>query len=842
MALFIPSPCRDPEPVASDKIRSMKYTIKLFALTAMLGFGTAGASLVSHYTFDETAGTTATDSGPAGANGTIGSNVTLGAPGKFGTAFTFNNDVSQNGIVDMGNAATFTAINASQALTVSVWLKWSPTADNRDCAVFLGSDSAATRYIDVGSTTAGGVYGRTRDAANTTTPFPDLVRGMGLNDGQWHHVAYTTNATTDVTQIYVDGTFLGTTTTPVFTFPAFNNLEIGRLGRGTPADAFSGSVDELRIYDTVLSAGEITSLAGRDPVLGIEDTFSFSNSGLPQTLTIPFSNQGLTNNLVLTAPNPITFVGGDTSLFSVLSYDNNLAPGASGSIRLNFTPNAGGTAAVTVAIASNDPFTPTREVTVSVAVADPVAVIEQTAVDFGTFATPPSPQVKTVSIKNNGAANDLQIFDLLFSGSPVFSTSQTLPVVVSPGATINIPVTFNPAGADGSFTGNVEIVTDSNPTSVFNLPLTAEVKLVNPGAALVSLFTFDDQSNVGKDTGSLQNDGTPQGDAKWTATSRVGTGALLLDGVGDLVDLGTGTGPDYTTNLVSDNDGFTVACWAQVPTTATQDRVRIFSSYANGATTLAEGWGVGRRNTARNLVATAYGRVDYLGAGNSAPPAGDWHHYAYVFRNSPFNRVDFYIDGLLVGSQTAVNTGMNDAATVGFAIGALGRSNAFEGFNGLLDDLRIYSRELTSGNIADLYSSVPSTSPYATWASGFGLNPATTGAYAQDPDHDGLSNSLEYLLGSSPISGASAGQYSSSKTTGGLTVVYRRSIAARTAGFADQVEYSETLAAGSWTTAVHNTGGVTITTAPVDAGTEEVTVTIPSSSTKKFARLKVVAP
>lgn len=184
--------------------------------------------------------------------------------------------------------------------------------------------------------------------------------------------------------------------------------------------------------------------------------------------------------------------------------------------------------------------------------------------------------------------------------------------------------------------------------------------------------------------------GTPVGNAQGTSSARIGTGALLLDGSGDLIDLGTGSGPAYTSQLVDDSDGFTVACWANVPIATTTDRVRFFSSYANGAASLSEGWGIGRRNTSKALAGTTYGKVDFLAPANSAPAAGAWHHYTHVFHNVPVNRIDFYVDAVLVSSQTTTNPGLNDASNVGFAIGALGRSNAFEGFDGLLDDLRIY--------------------------------------------------------------------------------------------------------------------------------------------------------
>lgn len=233
----------------------------LLSLAALSG-QSASAALIAHYTFDETSGTTATDS-VSGANGAIGTNVTLGTTGKYGTAFTFNNDATQAGIVDMGNATPiFNAINTSQTVTISVWMNWSSSTDNRDTVVFLGDSNTSTSYVDLGTlggtntANLGGVYGRTRVSAAQ-----DLLRGSGFNNGAWHHIAYTVNAATDTTQLYIDGSLVGTITTPAFAFQTFNNFEVGRLGRSAPVDGFTGSVDDLRIYDTVLTGGEIATLA-----------------------------------------------------------------------------------------------------------------------------------------------------------------------------------------------------------------------------------------------------------------------------------------------------------------------------------------------------------------------------------------------------------------------------------------------------------------------------------------------------------------------------------------------------------------------------------------------------
>lgn len=806
----------------------------------------ASGGLVSHYTFEETSGTTTADSGPAAATGTIGANVTLGASGKFGKAFTFNNDATQAGIVDMGNATgLFSAINTSKAVTISVWLKWT-TPGVRDSAVFLGDNTASNRYLDVGTVAASnGVYGRIRNGVNSG--YPDLfpTPAAALNTDQWHHVAYTASAVTQASQIYVDGILVGSTTTPAVVWPTlFNNFEIGRLGRSAPTDAYAGSVDELRIYDSVLTASEILALSqgpAGDPSLVVATTASFTGNGQATTFTIPFSNSGATQNLVLTAPTPIVISGDNASLFTVSSYSNNVAPGASGEIKLGFNPSGSGIFHSTLTIASNDSLVPSRQVAVTVEVIDPVAVVTPTSINFGSFASPPTSESRDITITNTGGASALTIFDVVMNGSPAFSSPVVLPVIIPAGQSKTVPIVFAPGGADGTFAGRVDLYMDGYNQTLVSVSLSADVKLVNPSGSLVSHFTFDNAANPGDDSGPLDNDGTVVGDAAWNADARVGSGALKLDGAGDLIDLGTSIGADYTSGLVDDSDGFTVTSWVNVPTTATVDRTRFFSAYANGAATLTEGWGVGRRNTSGALIATTMGRADYLAPNASAPAAGSWHHYAYVFRNVPVNRVDFYIDGVLTNSLTSATTGFNDATTVGFAIGALGRSNAMESFDGLLDDLRIYDRELGAANILDIYNAA-TVSAYASWAQSFGLVVTGNGAPMADPDNDGISNSIEFLLGSSPISGVAANLPVLSKNANNVEVLYRRKLSATGAGFVDRVEYSTLLTSGSWLPAVNGESGVAIQVTPVDATTEEVKVTIPVTGTKNFARLRVVAP
>lgn len=78
-----------------------------------------------------------------------------------------------------------------------------------------------------------------------------------VNDGEWHHVVATFDpSATDQIRLYVDGQLdvAGTTTVPVDT-EADVNVQIGR--RVDDVNSFTGSIDEVRIWDIVLDQGQI---------------------------------------------------------------------------------------------------------------------------------------------------------------------------------------------------------------------------------------------------------------------------------------------------------------------------------------------------------------------------------------------------------------------------------------------------------------------------------------------------------------------------------------------------------------------------------------------------------
>ncbi len=133
---------------------------------------------------------------------------------------------------------------------------------------------------------------------------------------------------------------------------------------------------------------------------------------------------------------------------------------------------------------------------------------------------------------------------------------------------------------------------------------------------------------------------------------------------------------------------------------------------------------------------------------------------------------------------------------------------------------------------------VSSASPYDTWASSYGLDPAGNGAPTANPSGDGVVNLVKFALGGSPNVAGSTSLPTAAASAGNLTFTYHVEVAA-TAQYTIGAESSTDLS--SWTPVVHGTGGATIATSTVDADTDRVVVTLPSAVPRVFVRLRIQA-
>jgi hypothetical protein len=168
------------------------------------------------------------------------------------------------------------------------------------------------------------------------------------------------------------------------------------------------------------------------------------------------------------------------------------------------------------------------------------------------------------------------------------------------------------------------------------------------------------------------------------------------------------------------------------------------------------------------------------------------------------------------------------------------------GFAGIADDSEIIigpnkfvlDYNDTMGNTGSYVTLTANNStPFEDWLATFPeITDPNDRTWSADPDKDGLANMVEYVLLTSPASGSKSALPLAVKSGQNLVLTYTRRKSAEAEGFVSRVEYSQTMAAGSWQIA---TAGMTQVT---DNGTTEtmvVTIPVPEGVTSLFARLQV---
>lgn len=225
----------------------------LLPAALLLGVAQAHAGLVLHYKFDETSGATAADSSGNGNTGTlVGMTGNEWVTGKIDGALSFNPSSFDDRVEVMG----YKGIAGSNARTFSFWLKTSMSS---------GDPSVKNPLMTYGNYTVNGdtMYLYLSNTGKLVADFLgfSVESGSGgLNNGAWRHVAMTlpTGGTSDDVKLYVDGS-LATSGT------GSNSINTGSSWDVTLANdtnfVFDGALDEVRFYNTALSASEISALA-----------------------------------------------------------------------------------------------------------------------------------------------------------------------------------------------------------------------------------------------------------------------------------------------------------------------------------------------------------------------------------------------------------------------------------------------------------------------------------------------------------------------------------------------------------------------------------------------------
>ncbi len=198
------------------------------------------SGLVAAFGFEETTGTVASDASGRGNNGTI--QGATRASGRFGRALSFD---GVNDVVTVADAATLD----SPHVTVSAWV--------------LPTTLSGWRTAVMKEAAAGVVYGL---YAHDNAPNPAMTVGMSGVDhsasgaaplplNTWSHLAATYDGAT--VRLFVNGTQVSTKAISGTLAASANPLRIG--GNSLWVRYFSGTIDEVRVYNRALSAAEISA-------------------------------------------------------------------------------------------------------------------------------------------------------------------------------------------------------------------------------------------------------------------------------------------------------------------------------------------------------------------------------------------------------------------------------------------------------------------------------------------------------------------------------------------------------------------------------------------------------
>jgi len=190
--------------------------------------GNAGAGKIMH------------DCSPMGNNGRI--HGATWTQGKFGKALKFD------GVDDY----VLAPLSHTNSITVAVWINYrSLPSDNP--GVFQaqptsGSDDT-TKVVGIWVGNDGYLWGRLIQSDGTLIDFP---KNKYLSPNTWYHIVLTADASTGIGKLWVNGEEISSISYDG-TLQSFSYAKIGRQGTET----WNGIIDEVRIYNRVLSEEEI---------------------------------------------------------------------------------------------------------------------------------------------------------------------------------------------------------------------------------------------------------------------------------------------------------------------------------------------------------------------------------------------------------------------------------------------------------------------------------------------------------------------------------------------------------------------------------------------------------
>ena len=236
----------------------------LYFLSCILVLGlihAAPGDLVSHWKLDEGAGAVASDSGPAGNDGTL-FGQTGWTTGVSGAALEFFGSGAAGNPRDYVNCGGDTSLNITSRISIALWIK--PGADDPEGKGTETAPMAKAMDPDWSWQVRYGWGGAPRPFMAftfNTSPRAWAFVGKNLERDEWCHIACSHDGTT--LKCYLNGEQTDATPMGAIASNATPVL-IGSDGWGSD---WIGAIDDVRIYSHGISEGEVLAAMATGPIL-----------------------------------------------------------------------------------------------------------------------------------------------------------------------------------------------------------------------------------------------------------------------------------------------------------------------------------------------------------------------------------------------------------------------------------------------------------------------------------------------------------------------------------------------------------------------------------------------
>jgi len=550
--------------------------------------------------------------------------------------------LSFDGIDDKISYGDFTTdlIVSDYPFTMSAWYK--TTSNDEQYITYLGRSSSGVSRNSI--LINAGVVELEANVFSGSSTFTSISDNQTTNDGEWHHVAAVYASPTS-RLLYVDGILKGTDNANIDNLSGnLNRFSVGvndntNTGNGTvPFGFFEGEIDEVRIYASSLSPGDVNDImSGRDCSTNVKSLYYNFND---QSTTVAEDQFNNFDGTITGATSVASSLSIGELEASIVSGPSNGLASFSNDFEITYTPNTG--------------FTGTDSLTYELRFGE--CEISQATITY-------TIQIASCTIPINLQATSVAQTSADISWDNVADATGGYDYVLID---------------DGS-------IPDDTTMPDANLP---------SGTNSVSLSSLTDGTTYDF---YLRSDCGSGNVSDWSialsfTTITAGNTALSFDGVDDKVSFGTFSNPPDAVSYP-----FTMTAWYN--TTATGDQFIVYKGRSSSnflGHTIRMDSGIIRLEAVLGSGSANTKAILDSGTTND----GQWHHVAAVFE-SPTSR-SLYVDGILKGTDSELADVFGIGLPVRFSVGVRDDATPNGFFSGEIDEVRIYESALSQIQIQNV--------------------------------------------------------------------------------------------------------------------------------------------